>query len=61
MFDAERRIVLEPSNIDRVADQHAQHFQDRQCGSRSGRIGLQDSDDPFARQPLNSAMAVLRP
>jgi hypothetical protein len=49
-LDAERRIVLQPSNIDRMADQHAQHFEDRERSAWPIRVRLQDaSDDPLPR------------
>ena len=58
-FDASRRMMLEPSNVDGVADQYPEHFQNRKRGARSISIGWQDDgDDEPARQARECAVRM---
>ena len=50
-FDAERRIVVKPSDVDRMPDQDTQNLEDRKRGAWSADIGLQYAgNDTVARQ-----------
>ena len=56
-FDAERWIMVKPSNVDGMPDQHAQNFEDRKRGAWPVSIGLQDAGrDPLTCQANNRAL-----
>ena len=61
-FDAERWIMVKPSNVDRMPDQDAQNLEDRKRGARPVSVGLEDAgEDPLTRQARDRAVAVLCP
>lgn len=61
-FDAERRIVVKPSDVNRMPDQDTQNLEDRKRGAWSADIGLQYAgNDTVARQASDGAVAMLCP
>ena len=52
--------MVQPSDVDRVPDEYAQHFEDRMRRARPVRIRLKDPlKDSFAGQSRYGALAVL--